>query len=89
MKQLSSRPLRTAATVFLSSGVVSGACAIAFGSEPALRVALTLVLLGVAAFLSNFVRVARWALLNLEFVPSAKDVADFHRMFPADESTVS
>jgi hypothetical protein len=89
MRQLYSHKLRTATTVLLSSGVVSAGCAIALGSEPAIRVALTLVLLGVTAFLTNFIRVARWALFDRAFVPTPKDVLDFQRMFPTDEPEVS
>jgi hypothetical protein len=47
------------------------------------------VLLGVTAFLANFIRVARWALFDLAFVPTPKDIIDFQRMFPADKPDTS
>jgi hypothetical protein len=89
MKQLSSRRLRSATTLLLSLGVVGTGCAIALASQPMLRVTLTLVLLGVAAFLANFFRVARWALFDLQFAPTPKDEAEFKKMFPAAESNAS
>jgi len=80
--KLYSRRLRGISQTLLTVGVVGTASAILAGSAQALQIFPGLVLLGIVAFLANFVRMARWALLNLEYHPTPADWEDFRRMFP-------
>lgn len=82
MRELFSRRLYALANLSLFVGVAGIALAICGVWEELLRASLALLLVGVAAFLANFVRVARWALTDKPFVPSEKELAEFRRLFP-------
>jgi hypothetical protein len=82
MKELHSEPLRLAANVGIFVGVVLTALAIITSSLRLLNLSTPLLLLGVMSFVVNFVRVARWELLNKEFQPTEADWAKFKEMFP-------
>ena len=60
MKELASASLRAVANVAVALGSLGTAAAVSFGSSRALLVSTTVLLAGTAAFVSNFVRVARW-----------------------------
>jgi len=83
MRQLASERLRSIANLSLSFGVAGTAFAIGGGWELLLRIALASLLLGVLAFLANFYRVARWAIMRKPFVPTQAELAEFQRFFPA------
>lgn len=82
MKELASRKLRIAANVSISCGVILTAVAIVGSSSRTLDVSTLLVLVGVLCFVANFVRVARWELLKLEYKPTEADEVKFKQMFP-------
>lgn len=82
MKELHSEKLRVAANVLIFAGVLSTAGAIGAASGPVLDVSVPMILVGVVCFVANFVRVARWELLQKEFEPTESDWAKFREMFP-------
>jgi hypothetical protein len=82
MKELASGKLRIAANLCVFSGVLLTAAAIVASSSNVLDVSTPLVLLGVLLFVFNFVRVARWGLLKLEYKPTEADWIKFKQMFP-------
>ena len=58
------------------------AVAIAISNPTLLNISTPLILLGVICFVANFVRVARWELLKLDYKPTEADKAKFKQMFP-------
>ena len=82
MKELASEKLRVAANVAVFAGTLMTAVAVYVASSPMLTVSITLVTTGVGCFVTNFIRVARWELLKLEYKPTEADEAKFKRMFP-------
>lgn len=73
MSDLYSHPLRTISLVSYSSGIVLTVIAILMSNTPLIKVSLGLVFLGTACFVTNFVRMARWKLFNLTYVPQPED----------------
>ena len=82
MKELHSEKLRVAANVGIFTGVLLTAVAIATSNPTLLNISTPLVLLGVISFVANFVRVARWELLKLDYKPTEADWDKFKQMFP-------
>lgn len=82
MKELYSHPLRNVANGMLATGVVGTMIGVVLETPSLLRVAPGLVFLGVVGFAVNFVRMARWALLKLEYHPTEEDWQKFREMFP-------
>ena len=82
MKELHSEKLRVAANVGIFTGVLLTAVAIATSNATLLNISTPLVLLGVISFVANFVRVARWELLKLDYKPTEADWDKFKQMFP-------
>jgi len=82
MKELYGHRLRAAADAALAAGVSSVTLGAATGWRPGVAVGAWLVVGGVLGFLVNFVRVARWELLGLEFRPSEADWEKFRFLFP-------
>ncbi len=82
MKELHSEKLRVAANVGIFTGVLLTAVAIATSNATLLNISTPLVLLGVISFVANFVRVARWELLKLDYKPTKADWDKFKQMFP-------
>ena len=82
MKELHSEKLRVAANVGIFTGVLLTAVAIATSNPTLLNISTPLVLLGVISFVANFVRVARWKLLKLDYKPTEADWDKFKQMFP-------
>ena len=82
MKELASEKLRVAANVGIFTGVLLTAVAIAISNPTLLNISTPLILLGVICFVANFVRVARWELLKLDYKPTEADKAKFKQMFP-------
>ena len=66
---LTSRPLLHLSGLLLTLGVCGTAAAMLLGHEPLASVTVWLVVGGVLAFVANFARTARWALLPLEYRP--------------------
>ena len=66
---LSSRPLLHLSGLLLTLGVCGTAAAMLLGDEALASITVWLVVAGVLAFVANFVRTARWALLPLEYRP--------------------
>jgi len=89
MKELHSERLRIAANVTLFTGVLTTAIGIYQGNETVLAVSTTLILAGIACFLINFVRVARWDLLKKNYEPTEADWVKFKKMFPEASSAGS
>lgn len=63
-------------------GLCMSAAGIVAGYLPVLQFGLGLILVGTLTFLTNFVRMARWALLKTEFRPTPGDWDEFRRLFP-------
>ncbi len=82
MKDLYSHRLKSAADAALATGVIAVGSGALFASRDALRFGSLLALIGVLGFLANFIRMARWELLKLEYRPTAADWRKFHVMFP-------
>ena len=82
MKELHSEKLRVAANVGIFTGVLLTAVAIATSNPTLVNISTPLVLLGVISFVANFVRVARWELLKLDYKPTEADWDKFKQMFP-------
>jgi hypothetical protein len=82
MKELYEPRLKRLSDAGLVAGVGAVALGAALGSPLPLRLGAWLVLAGVIGFLANFVRMARWELLDLEFQPSDADWEKFRFMFP-------
>jgi hypothetical protein len=72
VSQLPSPLLRDLGGSALTLGVLGVASGILLDSLPAIRVALAVELLGAACFVAQFVRLARWELLKLEYRPPAR-----------------
>ena len=85
MKELHSERLRFTANVAIFAGVLVTGMAVLAASPTALTVSMATLLVGVAAFVANFVRVARWELLKRPYHPTAEDEAKFREMFPGRE----
>jgi len=70
--RLSSKLLRDASGACLALGSLGvGSCIVAHADVAVLRAFLALHAAGVACFVANFVRIARWELLRLEYKPPA------------------
>jgi len=82
MKDLYGHRLRVSSHLALGAGVVGTVIGILAAERALLAVATGLVVVGVVAFVVNFVRMARWALLPLEYRPSEEDWEKFREMFP-------
>ena len=82
MKDLYSHRLKAVADAALATGVVAVGGGALLASRAALQIGTLLALVGVVGFLANFVRMARWELLKLEYQPTAADWEKFHAMFP-------
>jgi len=82
MKELASHKLRVAANVGIFTGVLLTAVAIAISSPTLLKLSTPLILLGVICFVTNFARVARWELLQMDYKPTEADWDKFKQMFP-------
>jgi len=82
MKELASHKLRVAANVGIFTGVLLTAVAIAISSPTLLKLSTPLILLGVICFVTNFARVARWELLQMDYKPTEADWVKFKQMFP-------
>jgi hypothetical protein len=67
--RLPSKLLRDSSGACLTLGVLGVAACIVAGARLPLRIALGLQLLGTLLFLANFIRIARWELLHLEYRP--------------------
>ena len=89
MKELHSERLRIAANMTLFTGVLTTAIGIYQVNETVLAVSTTLILAGSACFLINFVRVARWDLLQKNYEPTEADWVKFKKMFPEASSAGS
>jgi len=83
MKSLYSHRLRAIAAGCLALGILSTAVGIVLAQSTVLVTSLGLVFAGVLAFVANFARVARWALLELSYRPTAEEWRRFEEMFPA------
>ena len=75
MKDLYNHRLRAVSNVLVTVGVLATVAGIVSGRGEILAVSLGLVFGGVSCFAINFVMMARWALLDLEYhpAPDAKD----------------
>ena len=82
MKELYSHRLKAAAHAALVAGVATTGLGALIGSAPLLRYGTLVALLGVLGFLINFVRMARWELLKLEYQPTPADWVKFREIFP-------
>lgn len=82
MKELHSEKLRVFSNLSVAFGVALTAAAVLTGAPSLLSVGTALVLLGTLAFVTNFVRVARWGLLKLDYSPTPADIAKFEEIFP-------
>jgi len=82
MQDLYSHRLKAVADFALATGVIAVGGGALFASRDALRVGSFLALIGVLGFLANFVRMARWELLKLEYQPTPADWEKFHQIFP-------
>ena len=82
MKDLYSHRLKAVADAALVTGVLAVGGGALLASPAALRFGSLLALIGVLGFLANFIRMARWELLKLEYQPTAADWEKFHHMFP-------
>ena len=71
MKELVSLPLRIAANLMVFGGSAGTTLGILFESPTTLFVATAAIAVGVGCFVVNVARVVRWALLEIEFHPSA------------------
>jgi hypothetical protein len=69
--RLPSAWLRNASGTCLTLGVLTVGTAIVLDAAVPLRIGLAVHLAGVLCFVANFVRIARWELLNLEYRPPA------------------
>jgi hypothetical protein len=87
MKELASERLRVAANAGVAAGSLGTALGILFASGPTLLVATATLALGVGCFVVNFARVVRWALLDVEFHPSAADVEKFEQIWGQSPET--
>ena len=67
--RLSSKLLRDASGACLTAGVLGVAACIVLDAAAPLRLFLALHFAGVLCFVANFVRIARWELLRLEYRP--------------------
>jgi hypothetical protein len=85
MKELYDHRLKTLADWTLVTGIGGVSLGTLTGWRPGVAVGAWLVFGGVIGFLANFVRVARWELLKLEFRPSAADWEKFRFLFPDRE----
>ncbi len=70
MRDLYSRRLFALTNLSLFAGTAGAAFAISMAWEWPLRLSLGILLIGVAGFLANFFRVARWALFNRPYTPA-------------------
>ena len=82
MKELASDKLRLAANVGIFTGVLLTAVAIVISNSTLLDISTPLILAGVICFVANFVRVARWKLLEKDYEPTEADWVKFRQMFP-------
>ena len=81
MKELVSLPLRIAANLMVFGSSAGTTLGILFESPTTLFVATAAIAVGVGCFVVNVARVVRWALLEIEFHPSAADIEKFERMW--------
>lgn len=82
MKELHSEALRVVANVAIFVGVLATGAGIVATNAAVLNISVPLILVGVVSFVANFMRVARWDLLNLEYQPTEADWTKFRDMFP-------
>lgn len=82
MKDLYAHGLRVLSHLALGVGVVGTVVGILAAERVVLAVATGVVVLGVVTFIVNFVRMARWALLPLEYRPSEEEWEKFREIFP-------
>jgi len=81
MKELHSETLRIVSNAAIFAGALGTATAIVTARETLLTGSTALLLVGVVCFVANFVRVARWGLLNLTFEPTKADEDKFKEIF--------
>ena len=89
MKELHSERLRIAANIAVFTGALTTAIGIYQANENLLALSTSLILAGVACFLANFARVARWDLLKKDYEPTEADWTKFKKMFPKASSSKS
>ena len=83
MRDLYNPTLQTLSGSFISIGVVGVAGGILANFLPLITFFHGMVLIGIVAFLINFVLMARWALLGRAYKPSPEDWESFRTNFPA------
>jgi hypothetical protein len=77
IKDLYSHRLRKVSYLLVTGGVLATIVGILSQKESILAVSLGLVFFGIVCFAINFVMMARWALLNLEYRPEEVDTEKF------------
>ena len=82
MRDLYSAELQTLSNSLLTLGVAGTAAGIVAGYLPVITFFHGMVILGVVAFLVNFILMARWALLKKRFHPTKEDWEKFRLSFP-------
>jgi hypothetical protein len=82
MRDLYSPHLQAVSGSFLVTGIAGTAAGILAGSLPLITFFHGTVIVGAAAFVVNFFLMARWALLETRFTPSAEDWAAFQARLP-------
>jgi hypothetical protein len=77
IQDLYSDGLRKLSHLLVTGGVLATTAGILFQSEAVLNVSLGAVFFGVLCFAVNFVMMARWALLRLDYRPEESDRRKF------------
>ena len=89
MRDLYSAELQTLSNSLLTLGVAGTTAGIVAGYLPAITFFHGMVILGVVAFLVNFILMARWALLKKRFHPTKEDWEKFRLSFPTAQGPQS
>ena len=88
MRDLYSTTLQNVSAALVALGVAGAAAGILAAYLPIITFFHGMVILGTVLFLINFIMVARWSLLRLEYRPSPEDWARFRLNFPEQREAI-